>query len=122
MVVVKIGYWPNRNKAQRIRDAQQTYCDEDPRAACVPMIDLSRFYHLDATSFLIGGNRIADAYLTLLAEESSVCPGTPTKDPTKMPTQSPIKMPSRNPSQSPITSPPTIQPTKQPTNQHNTTN
>jgi hypothetical protein len=34
-------------------------------ATCVSMNDTSRFYHYDATSFLIGGHRIAKAYLDM---------------------------------------------------------
>ena len=66
VVIVQLGYWPQRivNAAgQRVRDAQAEFCNNDPRAALVQIGDLSRFYHHDAASFLISGNRIAHAYL-----------------------------------------------------------
>jgi hypothetical protein len=69
VVIVQVGYWPRpdnnpaaRRAAQRTRDAQARLCNEDPRAVLVKTDDLSRFYHFDAASFLISGNRIAHAY------------------------------------------------------------
>jgi hypothetical protein len=63
VVIVQVGYWPGSNAAaQRTRDAQARLCNEDPRAVLVKTDDLSRFYHFDAASFLISGNRIAHAY------------------------------------------------------------
>ncbi|KAL7493905.1 hypothetical protein ACHAWT_002740, partial [Skeletonema menzelii] len=32
VVIVQVGYWPLRDAAQRTRDAQARFCDEDPRA------------------------------------------------------------------------------------------
>ena len=75
VVVTKVGYWPNGHNAHRIRMAQQTFCDSDLMAACVSMNDTSRFYHYDATSFLIGGHRIAKAYLGLKKKQLNfICP------------------------------------------------
>ena len=73
VIIAVIGYWPQGDSASRIRHAQQTFCDEDPRAKCVSMYDLSRNYHFDATSFLISGHRMAEAYLDL-AKANVTCP------------------------------------------------
>jgi hypothetical protein len=64
VVIVQVGYWPGSDNAaaKRTRDAQARLCNEDPRAVLVTTNDLSRFYHYDAASFLISGNRIAHAY------------------------------------------------------------
>ena len=63
VVVVQVGSWPRNNAAaRRTRNAQARFCDEDPRAVLVKTDDLARFYHYDAASFLISGNRIAHAY------------------------------------------------------------
>lgn len=90
VVVTKVGYWPSGHSAHRVRKAQQTFCDSDLMAACVSMNDTSRFYHYDATSFLIGGHRIAKAYLGLkLTQPNLVCPQSsmePSWSPTKLPT------------------------------------
>ena len=75
VVVVQLGYWPGRDAAQRVRDAQAEYCSNDSRAQLVLTNDLSRNYHYDAPSFLISGNRIAHAYREALKGEV-VCPET----------------------------------------------
>mmetsp|Transcript_23014 Transcript_23014/g.34333 ORF Transcript_23014/g.34333 Transcript_23014/m.34333 type:complete len:601 (+) Transcript_23014:77-1879(+) len=63
VVIVQVGYWPGYNNAtRRTRDAQARFCTQDPRAVLVKTDDLSRYYHYDAASFLISGNRIAHAY------------------------------------------------------------
>mmetsp|Transcript_16152 Transcript_16152/g.34924 ORF Transcript_16152/g.34924 Transcript_16152/m.34924 type:complete len:230 (+) Transcript_16152:1366-2055(+) len=89
VVVVQIGYWPqdNNGRAQRVREAQAKYTAIDPRAELVKLDDLSRFYHFDAPSFLIGGNRIARAYQAVM-QASVSCPQTsaPTYSPTNSPT------------------------------------
>ena len=68
--------------------------------------DLARFYHFDATSFLVGGNRIAMAYQKAL-ESNFTCPeptlsssptdspfwSTDTESPTGSPTGSPTYYP-----------------------------
>ena len=76
VVIVQIGYWPQRVEAQRVRDAQRQFCQGDPRAEMVTMNDLSRFYHFDAASFLIGGHRIAQAY-DKARNVNITCPLTP---------------------------------------------
>lgn len=73
VVIVQIGYWPNVTESQNVRKAQQTYCDETPRATMVVMNDLSQFYHFDAASFVIGGYRIAKALEDAL-DEPVTCP------------------------------------------------
>lgn len=73
VVVVQIGYWPQNERARRVREAQARFCDEDPRASLVVMDDLSRFFHFDATSFLIGGSRIAMAWQAALQNTTLVC-------------------------------------------------
>ena len=64
VVIVQLGYWPvNSIRAgQRVREAQAEFCKNDPRAVMVETDDLAWFYHYDAASFLISGNRIAHAY------------------------------------------------------------
>ncbi len=74
VVIVQVGFWPENDAGQRVRDAQAKFCDEDPRAVLVKTDDLSRFYHYDAVSFLITGRRIAYAYKEAL-ESVGVCPG-----------------------------------------------
>ena len=54
--------------------------------------DLARFYHFDATSFLIGGNRIAVAYQKAL-ESNFTCPEPTLSPPTGSPTGSPTYYP-----------------------------
>lgn len=75
VVVVQIGYWPQNDRAQRVREAQVEYCDGDPRAELAIMDDLSRFYHFDAPSFLISGHRIAQAYRSAV-QRNVTCPST----------------------------------------------
>jgi hypothetical protein len=72
-----VGYWPGSDNAaaKRTRDAQARLCNEDPRAVLVTTNDLSRFYHYDAASFLISGNRIAHAYQEALGGVVE-CPDT----------------------------------------------
>ena len=62
VVIVQVGSWPGRDAARRTRDAQARFCTQDPRAVLVKTDDLSRYYHYDAASFLISGNRMAHAY------------------------------------------------------------
>eukprot|EP00985_Skeletonema_marinoi_P016673 scaffold8993_cov207-Skeletonema_marinoi.AAC.29 len=63
VVIVQVGFWPGyKDAANRTRDAQARFCNQDPRAVLVKTDDLSRYYHYDAASFLISGNRIARAY------------------------------------------------------------
>ena len=63
VVIVQVGFWPGyKDAANRTRDAQAKFCNQDPRAVLVKTDDLSRYYHYDAASFLISGNRIAQAY------------------------------------------------------------
>mmetsp|Transcript_27820 Transcript_27820/g.50757 ORF Transcript_27820/g.50757 Transcript_27820/m.50757 type:complete len:546 (+) Transcript_27820:146-1783(+) len=75
VVVVQIGYWPQGGRWQRVREAQADYTASDPKAELVKTDDLSRFYHFDAPSFLIGGNRIARAYQAAM-QASVSCPQT----------------------------------------------
>lgn len=89
VIVSKVGFWPQGPSSRHIRKAQQAYCDSDSMAACVTMNDTSRFYHFDATSFLIGGHRIAKAYLNLTSAQMNFsCPlaVTPSNTPTELPT------------------------------------
>ena len=82
VVVVEIGYWPQKARAQRVREAQAQYCAKDSRAELVTTYDLSRFYHFDTPSFLVGGHRIAQAYQRAVLA-SVTCPSTaPTPNPT----------------------------------------
>jgi len=94
---------PQNQRAQNVRDAQAQYCEDDPRAEMAITYDLARFYHFDATSFLIGGNRIAMAYQKAL-ESNFTCPeptlsSSPTGSPfwsttdTESPTGSPTYYP-----------------------------
>lgn len=93
---------PQRDRAQRVRDAQAKYCEEDPRAEMVISNDLGRYYHYDATSMLIIGNRIAHAYQKAL-DADVTCPA---------PTISPVPTVSTSPSSYPTTtSTPTYSPT-----------
>ena len=87
VVVVQIGHWPQYDRAKRVREAQTQYCAGDPKAELVIMEDLSRNYHFDAPSFLIGGHRIAQAYQAA-AQASVTCPLTlaPSFSPTQPPT------------------------------------
>ena len=85
-IIAVIGYWPQGDSASRIRHAQQTFCNEDPRATCVNMYDLSRNYHFDATTFLISGHRMAEAYIDLAkvyvpCGEASIAAGNAHVDP-----------------------------------------
>jgi hypothetical protein len=140
-IISKLGFWPNRYNAQRIRDAQQAFCDSDLRSACVTMNDTSRFYHYDPISVLIGGNRMANAYLRLKSTQMSfICPPTaapttapstfkptsnptspgPTSKPTSRPTSKPTSRPTSKPtsrptSSKPTTHRPTFKPTRRPT-------
>jgi hypothetical protein len=117
-IISKLGFWPGGISAQRIRDAQQAFCDKDSRSACVNMNDTSRFYHYDPISFLIGGHRMANAYLRLKSTQLSfICP-TPTSTPTtRRPTSKPTRRPTtfkptRRPTSKPSTRRPTFKPTK----------
>ena len=92
---------PQRDRAQRVRDAQAKYCEEDPRAEMVISNDLGRYYHYDATSMLIIGNRIAQAYQKAL-DSDVTCPA---------PTISPVPTVSASPSSYPTTYTPTYSPT-----------
>ena len=92
---------PQRDRAQRVRDAQAKYCEEDPRAEMVISNDLGRYYHYDATSMLIIGNRIAHAYQKAL-DADVTCP---------VPTISPVPTVSTSPTAYPTTSTPTYSPT-----------
>lgn len=76
VIIVQIGHWPQEERAQRVRDAQAQFCEGDPRAELVLMDDLSRNYHFDAASFLVGGNRIAQAY-QVAVHASFLCPLIP---------------------------------------------
>eukprot|EP00984_Skeletonema_dohrnii_P035252 scaffold34795_cov183-Skeletonema_dohrnii-CCMP3373.AAC.1 len=83
VVIVQVGYWPGYNNAtRRTRDAQARFCTQDPRAVLVKTDDLSRYYHYDAASFLISGNRIANAYQEALGGVVE-CPddGVPSSSP-----------------------------------------
>ena len=130
VIVSMVGYWPGNNEAKLIRNAQQAYCDSDVRSACVPMNDTSRFYHYDATSFLIGGHRIANAYLQLKSTQMnftcrppttstpSIPPAPtnpPTSRPTKHPTPGPTKWPTKRTMNPTTSNPTTKRPTKRPT-------
>ena len=76
VVIVQVGYWPGAAAAaERTRDAQAEFCNQDPRAVMVETDDLARFFHYDVASFLISGNRIAHAYREALKGEV-VCPET----------------------------------------------
>jgi hypothetical protein len=73
VVIVQLGDWPGGSRGYRVQHAQTQFCASDPRAELVKMDDLSRFYHFDVPSFLIGGNRIAQAYQ--LANQANItCP------------------------------------------------
>jgi len=71
--------------------------------------DLARFYHFDATSFLIGGNRIAMAYQKAL-ESNYTCPEPMSPSPTSPSPTDPF-------SSTPDTGSPTGSPTYYPTYQ-----
>ena len=73
IIIVQLGFWPNSTRGQRVRDAQRQFCAEDPRASLVRTSDLSRYFHLDAISFLIIGARIARAYESLLKDRTFKC-------------------------------------------------
>lgn len=66
IIVVQNGFWPQNSNADVIREAQEVFAMTDPRAALVRTKDLGRFFHYDATSFLISGDRIANAIEPLL--------------------------------------------------------
>jgi hypothetical protein len=83
VVIVQVGFWPGNNAlASRTRDAQAKFCDEDPRAVLVKTDDLARFYHYDAASFLIMGNRIAHAYQEALQGDVDCPDRVPSTSPT----------------------------------------
>ena len=90
-IISKLGFWPDGHNAQRIRDAQQAFCDNESRSECVNMNDMSRFYHYDPISFLIGGHRMANAYLRLNSTRMNfTCPQhevPTTRRPTSKPTR-----------------------------------
>ena len=92
VVIVQVGFWPENNAAAiRTRDAQAKFCNDDPRAVLVTTDDLARYYHYDAASFLISGNRIANAYVEALGGVVT-CPD---RVPSSLPSSS---MPSMEPS------------------------
>ncbi len=104
VVVVQLGYWPNREAAQRVKDAQEEYCANDPKAKLVISNDLSRNFHYDAASFLVTGNRIAHAYQAAL-KGLVECPETSQKEErsSNQPSSS-SSTPSNQPSTKPSTS------------------
>eukprot|EP00984_Skeletonema_dohrnii_P004911 scaffold1733_cov122-Skeletonema_dohrnii-CCMP3373.AAC.4 len=81
VVIVQVGSWPGRDAAKRTRDAQARFCNQDPRAVLVKTDDLSRYYHYDAASFLISGNRIANAYQEALGGVVECPDGVPSSSP-----------------------------------------
>lgn len=94
VVVVQLGYWPQNDRAENVREAEYQYCEQDPRAELVVIDDLSRNYHVDAPSFLIGGYRIAQAY-QVAAQANITCPSsTPSTPPTSPHTSDPLSAPS----------------------------
>ena len=97
VVIVQVGYWPGGGggnsapAATRTRDAQAKFCSDDPRAVLVTTDDLARYYHYDAASFLISGNRIANAYQEALGGVVTCPDRVPlsTSPSSHVPTQSP---------------------------------
>ena len=60
MIIVQVGAWPFDARAARVRAAQAHFVQQDSAAALVETSDLGRFYHYDALSCLVMGDRIAD--------------------------------------------------------------
>ena len=77
-VVVHAQPNPGSDRIRRVRDAQARFVAADPRAALATLDDLSPFFHYEATSFLVGGWRIAAAYREA-AWTRVRCPGDPGK-------------------------------------------
>ena len=121
-IISKLGFWPGGINAQRIRDAQQAFCDNDSRSACVNMNDTSRFYHYDPISFLIGGHRMANAYLHLNSTQMSfMCPMPTSRPTTRLPTFKHTRRPTTfKPTALRPTSKPTRRPTSKPSRQPTT--
>ena len=92
IIVVQNGFWPQNSNADVIREAQEVFTMTDPRAALVRTKDLGRFFHYDATSFLISGDRIASAIEPLLLA------GPPSAQMSEIPSATPSLKPSATPS------------------------
>ena len=91
VIVVQTGLWPRNAKADRVRDAQRQYCEDDPRAQLVTIDDLTRNYHVDAPSLLVEGYRIAKAYQELLGTNVSCPDMDPTENPHQIEAEAEIK-------------------------------
>lgn len=102
IIVVQNGFWPQNFSADVIREAQEAFAMNDPRAALVRTKDLGRFFHYDATSFLISGDRIANAIEPLLVGPPSESPSqVPSALPTGPMSEFPSSIPSLEPSVTP---------------------
>lgn len=77
VVIVKI-HWPLGeamvDRYNRVVQAQKRVADVDPRAAFVDTSDLKGFYHLNAGSLFVVGDRIAQQLAPLLSEETEPSP------------------------------------------------
>lgn len=65
-----LGSWrASTAEGQMVIQAQQDFCDSDARAQFVPTDDLSLFFHFNAASMLIIGDRVARALESLTMPE-----------------------------------------------------
>ena len=112
VVIVELGTWPANEAKARIVESQRNFVANDNNAVIVKTNDLSGFYHYDAASLLIIGDRIAQQLAPLVATEST--PTTLAPQPTPPPTPPPTPFPTSPPTLAP-TSPPTPPPTLGPT-------
>jgi hypothetical protein len=83
VIIVKLGFWASRLAyGSKVIDAQIRYASETDHTYTIETVDLGRFYHYDAASHIIIGDRLAQTVASIWNTGTTTAPiPSPTSHP-----------------------------------------